>query len=766
TGSHPGDFIKTADTCAGATIAPGNSCAMSVAFAPTAPAARTAALTIFDNAADSPQNVPLSGTAATGVTSTTVASSLNPSTIGQSVTFTAQVTGSGPAPTGTVVFRDGAATLATAALAGGTATFATSSLTVGSHSITAAYSGDASNVSSTSAVLVQTVNPTPPPPQPQTLFFDDFAGPLSPAYAAVFPNPWDRTYLGASGYSFQTVDGASVIRLQNVLGNASVRGWSSSATYSSNGYIRLEARFNTMVQSSSTGIDDLLGLWIFDAANINRFDHIALSAPAYGSLRYLWVSSSHTGVNQVYNWAPFSFANNTWYRMVITGSPTQNVRLSIYDDTGTVELAGVNVPHTLASYGSGSKFGLSQAMGLPGSPYPTDVAIDWLRLTSGPPGSVPTGSGVASQPVDSTTGTSPVSMTFSSVTQAGMTTLTMAPTGPPPPTGFKLGNPPVYYDLGSTATFSGLVTICINYTGINFGNENNLKLLHNENGNWVNITTSLNTTTNIICGATTSLSPFAVLEEEAQAPVVSNVAVAPNPGPVGTLFGLTATVSDAATGGSNIASAEYSVNGGLYSPMSAADGAFNAPTENVAAATPLVSANVYSLCVRGRDAASNVSGPACTLVAVYDPSGGFVTGGGWIVSPPGAYTADAALTGKATFGFVAKYLRGAEVPTGDTQFQFQVASLTFKSKVYEWLVISGARAQFKGSGTINGAGDYGFLLTAIDGQVSGGGGVDQFRIKIWNKQGGGVVYDNQAGKPDTGDDATELGGGSIIIHKQ
>ena len=195
TGSHPGDFIKTADTCAGATIAPGNSCAMSVAFAPTAPAARTAALTIFDNAADSPQNVPLSGTAATGVTSTTVASSLNPSTIGQSVTFTAQVTGSGPAPTGTVVFRDGAATLATAALAGGTATFATSSLTVGSHSITAAYSGDASNVSSTSAVLVQTVNPTPPPPQPQTLFFDDFAGPLSPAYAAVFPNPWDRTYL-------------------------------------------------------------------------------------------------------------------------------------------------------------------------------------------------------------------------------------------------------------------------------------------------------------------------------------------------------------------------------------------------------------------------------------------------------------------------------------------------------------------------------------------------------------------------------------------
>ena len=80
-------------------------------------------------------------------------------------------------------------------------------------------------------------------------------------------------------------------------------------------------------------------------------------------------------------------------------------------------------------------------------------------------------------------------------------------------------------------------------------------------------------------------------------------------------------------------------------------------------------------------------------------------------------------------------------------------------------MVGGARAQFKGSGTINGSGDYGFLLTAIDGQVQGGGGVDKFRIKILNKGDGGVIYDNQMGKSDTGDDATELGGGSIVIHR-
>jgi hypothetical protein len=41
------------------------------------------------------------------------------------------------------------------------------------------------------------------------------------------------------------------------------------------------------------------------------------------------------------------------------------------------------------------------------------------------------------------------------------------------------------------------------------------------------------------------------------------------------------------------------------------------------------------------------------------------------------------------------------------------------------LVIAGARAQYKGLGTVNGSGNYGFLLTAIDGQVNGGGGVDK-----------------------------------------
>jgi hypothetical protein len=93
-----------------------------------------------------------------------------------------------------------------------------------------------------------------------------------------------------------------------------------------------------------------------------------------------------------------------------------------------------------------------------------------------------------------------------------------------------------------------------------------------------------------------------------------------------------------------------------------------------------------------------------------------------------------------------------------------VAGLNFHSTSYDWLVIVGARAHCVGSGTTNGEGDYGLMLTAIDGQAIGGGGTDKFRIKIWHKGIDIVVYDNQPGASDTKDDATELGSGSIVIH--
>jgi hypothetical protein len=93
-----------------------------------------------------------------GGTNTALTSSLNPSQVGQSVTFTATVTSSSGTPTGSVTFLDGATVLATVGLSGGVATFTTSTLTLGSHSITASYSGSATLAASVSPVLNQAVN--------------------------------------------------------------------------------------------------------------------------------------------------------------------------------------------------------------------------------------------------------------------------------------------------------------------------------------------------------------------------------------------------------------------------------------------------------------------------------------------------------------------------------------------------------------------------------------------------------------------------------
>jgi hypothetical protein len=100
------------------------------------------------------------GRTGSSLSTTTLTSSLNPSALGQTVTFTATVkpaTGSGT-PTGTVTFNDGATLLGTSTLSGGTATFTTSGLTGGTHSITAIYGGDANFANSTSPVLMQTVS--------------------------------------------------------------------------------------------------------------------------------------------------------------------------------------------------------------------------------------------------------------------------------------------------------------------------------------------------------------------------------------------------------------------------------------------------------------------------------------------------------------------------------------------------------------------------------------------------------------------------------
>jgi len=95
-------------------------------------------------------------TAAKATTTTTLASSLNPSVSGQSVTFTANVTPS--TATGTATFYDNGVSIGSATLSSGTAKLSISTLSVGTHPITVTYNGDSNDSTSTSNIVSQTVS--------------------------------------------------------------------------------------------------------------------------------------------------------------------------------------------------------------------------------------------------------------------------------------------------------------------------------------------------------------------------------------------------------------------------------------------------------------------------------------------------------------------------------------------------------------------------------------------------------------------------------
>jgi streptogramin lyase len=162
------DGSGTLEDCAasGFTLDPGAECNLSIDFTPQSAGALSGTATLTDNAlnAGAPnyakQVVSLSGTGVASKTATTtaLASSANPSSFGESVTFTATVTASsGPTPTGTVNFYHLTTLLGSGTLSGGVATFTTSKLPLYTTHIHAVYLGSADDAGSTSATIAQVV---------------------------------------------------------------------------------------------------------------------------------------------------------------------------------------------------------------------------------------------------------------------------------------------------------------------------------------------------------------------------------------------------------------------------------------------------------------------------------------------------------------------------------------------------------------------------------------------------------------------------------
>ncbi len=243
---------------------------------------------------------------------------------------------------------------------------------------------------------------------------------------------------------------------------------------------------------------------------------------------------------------------------------------------------------------------------------------------------------------------------------------------------------------------------------------------------------------------------------DAEPPLVTSLSANPNPVEVnGSAVLLSATADDTATGGSPIATVEYSIDATAAVGMTPADGTFDTPTEDATALLgPFSETGVREICVKATDGAGNIADDDCILLPVYDPNGAFVTGGGSVDSPASA-DLDNGISGIARFGFVSKYLPGQNTPDGNLQFRFKDGDINFKSTSMDWLVVTGEpRAKFRGDGELNGSTTCKFEVDAWDASYNGGN-QDAFGLKIFACGPGVDRYTL---------DATPLTGGNIKIH--
>jgi hypothetical protein len=233
-----------------------------------------------------------------------------------------------------------------------------------------------------SAAVLSVLLSAAPSPAQATLFFDDFNGPtLNPDFQVSLPNTLTGAtpvvYLGAPNYSFEALDGATVLRLTNTLNNRQRLGWSTTESFHVSDF-RYEVRFNVLVQGPTTSIDRFIEAWLLDPSDQTRYVFAGPDGTNFGTVRRLRGVSSIDGSNQL---QPFSYLDNTWYRLVVTGGIGQDIQATLFADDGTTELVGETFGFDTSAFPAGFQLGLSQSTGVPNGPYPVDVAIDWVRLT-------------------------------------------------------------------------------------------------------------------------------------------------------------------------------------------------------------------------------------------------------------------------------------------------------------------------------------------------------------------------------------------------
>jgi uncharacterized repeat protein (TIGR01451 family) len=176
------------------------------------------------------------------------------------------------------------------------------------------------------------------------------------------------------------------------------------------------------------------------------------------------------------------------------------------------------------------------------------------------PDNTPAGADVVVALRDSFTGRT-VLVRFPLVTRSGTTMFTSRADGPSPPPGFFPGEPPIVYDVSSTAVFTGPAIVCLNASEQRFLNLP--RIFHFEGASWVDRTASIDVAAGLVCAGVATFSPFALFQAADGTPPVTTVVTSPGPNAAGwnrTEVALAVSAADG-SGGSGIRRVQVSLTG-------------------------------------------------------------------------------------------------------------------------------------------------------------------------------------------------------------
>ena len=295
-----------------------------------------------------------------------------------------------------------------------------------------------------------------------------------PPSNAVVGGTWQATGFSSSGLpvTFVVQSGSSSV--------CSVDATTNLVSFQSNGYCAI-----TVTQAGNANYDA--------ATPVLQSFNVAAAGPADQTISFTTTPPGNPTVGETYTPA---------------ASATSGLTVAVTIDAGATSVCSIDSTTNVVTFNDAGTCTIdANQAGSDGTFNAAPQVQQTLTVAAASPGSTPTGTGVVVAPAFDG-GTSPVTVTFGTVTAAGTTSLTVGTTPPASlPAGYQAGSA-TFFDLETTATFGGTITVCFSYAGMTPGPTN---LLHYANDSWVDITSSVDTTDQIICATTASLSPFALV---------------------------------------------------------------------------------------------------------------------------------------------------------------------------------------------------------------------------------------------------------------